>query len=184
MAALMSLVIELIRATDACVLLVAHTGYSGEHTRGGSAQEDDADTVFTIKFEDPKSEDRSITNRRVLHHRKSKDEELIAPKVLVPQIEEIGQDDHGRPITTLTFTTDPFESPSGSEGPRGGTSMESALAEYERRDAPRGMSQTGLKAWLADAMMKGRWAVLWEAYKEYRGGSEQDQLEVIPDPTE
>jgi hypothetical protein len=184
MAAVMALVIELCRATGATVLLVAHTGYSGEHIRGASAQEDDVDTSLLIMFEDPRSEDRSPTNRRVLHHRKAKDGVLAAPRVLTPSVVVLGHDEHGRVIDTLTLTTDPFESAGGVEGPRGGTSMESALAEYERRDAPRGMSQTGLKAWLADATMKGRWAVLWEAYKEYREGSEQDQLEVIPDPME
>lgn len=168
MAALMSLVIELIRATDACVLLIAHTGYSGEHTRGGSAQEDDADTVFTIKFEDPKSEDRSITNRRVLHHRKSKDEELIAPKVLVPQIEEIGQDDHGRPVTTLTFTTDPFETVTEpAAGPRGAVTEPAAVAWFEDQEPPTGMTRRALVAWVGERGLRARVAVLWSAYKTY-----------------
>lgn len=179
MAALMSLVIELIRATDACVLLVAHTGYSGEHTRGGSAQEDDADTVFTIKFEDPKSEDRSITNRRVLHHRKSKDEELIAPKVLVPQVEEIGQDDHGRSITTLTFTTDPFET---VPGPTRAVSVESVLDELDRLNAPRGLTQRRMKQWMAGqdlaptSHLRKRTATWWPVYSgEYSDGDSHDR---------
>lgn len=109
MSALMALVIEVTRATKATVLLVAHTGYSGEHTRGGSSQEDDVDTVFVVKFEDPKSEDRSPTNRRVLHHRKSKDGVLSPPFVLVPVVEDLGEDSHGRAVTTLTLTTDPWE---------------------------------------------------------------------------
>jgi hypothetical protein len=111
MSAIMALVIELTRATSATVLLVAHTGYSGEHTRGGSSQEDDVDTVFVVKFEDPKSEDRSPTNRRILHHRKSKDGDLSAPMVLTPHVEDLGTDNHGRPVTTLTLTTDPFVEP-------------------------------------------------------------------------
>lgn len=111
MSALMSLVIELCRATGATVLLVAHTGYSGEHVRGGSSQEDDADASFVIKFEDPKSEDRSPDNRRVLHHRKAKDGVLSPPRVLTPQVVVLGTDDHGRVIDTLTLSTDPWVEP-------------------------------------------------------------------------
>lgn len=111
MSALMALVIELTRATRATVLLVAHTGYSGEHTRGASSQEDDVDTVFVIRFDDPKNEDRGLEVRRVLHHRKSKDGELSPPLVLVPRVESLGIDDHGREVTTLTLSTDPWEDP-------------------------------------------------------------------------
>lgn len=108
-AALLSLVIELVKATGATVLLVAHTGYSGEHTRGGSSQEDDADTVFVVRFEDPKSEDRSPENRRVLHHRKAKDGVLSPPLILVPEVVEVGEDRRGRSITTLVLGTDPWD---------------------------------------------------------------------------
>lgn len=135
MSALMALVIELTRATKATVLLVAHTGYAGEHTRGGSSQEDDVDTVFVIKFEDPKSEDRGIESRRVLHHSKAKDGELSPPQVLVPRVEELGHDSHGRPITTLTLSTDPWEAlPSRSDvsrAERAGAEAELATAILE-----------------------------------------------------
>jgi hypothetical protein len=181
MAAVMALVIELCRATGATVLLVAHTGYSGEHTRGGSSQEDDADSVFVIKFEDPKNEDRGPDNKRVLHHRKSKDGVLSPPRVLAPQIEEIGKDDHGRPVTTLTLSTDPFEpaAPTAAAvGPRGALSETAAVAWLEDQQAPGGLTRRALVAWVADRGLKARAAVVWAAYKSY---SESGSAGAEPD---
>lgn len=167
MAAVMTLVVDLCRATGATVLLVAHTGYAGEHTRGGSSQEDDADSVFVIKFEDAKNEDRGPENRRILHHRKSKDGVLSPPRVLTPRVEEIGQDDHGRPVTTLTLSADPFEmnEPASVKGPHGGVTEVAALAWLEDQAAPSGMTRRALTAWVAERGFKVRAAVVWEAYK-------------------
>lgn len=183
MAAVMSLVIELCRATGATVLLVAHTGYSGEHTRGGSSQEDDADSVFVIKFEDPKNEDRSPENKRILHHRKSKDGLLSPPRALTPRVEEIGQDDHGRPVTTLTLSADPFEieAPEAARGPHGGVTAVAARAWLEDQQVPGGMTRRALTAWVTERGFKARAAVVWEAYKgmvpDREDNREPDDLE-------
>jgi hypothetical protein len=182
MAAVMALVIELCRATGATVLLVAHTGYSGEHTRGGSSQEDDADSVFVIKFEDPKNEDRGPDNKRVLHHRKSKDGVLSPPRVLAPRVEQIGEDDHGRPVTTLTLSTDPFEpaAPTAATGPRGALTEVGAVAWWEDQDAPSGMSKRVALAWAAERGLRGRVATIWQAYQKINNEDEnegsQDQV--------
>jgi hypothetical protein len=173
MSALMALVIELTRATKATVLLVAHTGYSGEHTRGGSSQEDDVDTVFVIKFEDAKSEDRGLDVRRVLHHRKAKDGDLSQPRVLVPRVEELGQDSHGRPVTTLTLTTDPWEvSTTATRREKG--SEEEVLTWLREIDAPADLGQKAAWDWMrghedyADHEASGK--ALWDAYKRYKAG--------------
>lgn len=170
--ALMALVIELIRATGATVLLVAHTGYSGEHTRGGSSQEDDADTVFVVKFDDPKSEDRSMDNRRVLHHRKAKDGVLSPPLVLVPEVVAVGEDSRGREITTLTLTTDPWEEqadPGPQRGPRGALTEDVAAVWFEDQNPPRGMGKREAVAWARGAGMKGRDSVIWTGYQAWCG---------------
>jgi hypothetical protein len=192
MSAIMALVIELTRATSATVLLVAHTGYSGEHTRGGSSQEDDADTVFVVKFEDPKSEDRSPANRRVLHHRKSKDGDLAAPMVLTPHVEELGVDNHGRPVTTLTLTTDPFTAaPEVAKT----VTVESVLDELERLNAPRGLTQRGIKKWVAEqdlpesSHIRVRFNSWWPVYYgEYSASDSQtresDDHGITPDQEE
>lgn len=170
MAAVMALVIELCRATGATVLLVAHTGYSGEHTRGGSSQEDDVDAVFVIKFEDPKSEDRSPENRRVLHHRKAKDGVLSPPRVLVPHVEVLGTDRKGRVVDTLTLTLDPWEAIPAAKG---AVSLESVLDELERLGAPRGLSQRKFAEWRrgldlpANSHLRTRTATWWAGYQEY-----------------
>lgn len=169
MAQVMALVIELCRATGATVLLVAHTGYSGEHTRGGSSQEDDADSVFVIKFEDPKNEDRSPENKRILHHRKSKDGLLSPPRVLTPRVEEIGRDDRGRAVTTLTLSADPFEMDDvAPAGPRGALSEMAALAWFEDQDPPSGMTRRTLTAWTSERGLKGRVQVIWAAYQQHQ----------------
>lgn len=185
MAQVMALVIELCRATAATVLLVAHTGYSGEHTRGGSSQEDDADSVFVIKFEDPKNEDRGPDNRRVLHHRKSKDGLLSPPRVLIPRVEEIGQDDHGRPVTTLTLSADPFE----MDEPRTEVvSLERVVAWLEHHEAPKGLSQRKALPWIrgheAYGEIKTRAEMLTLAYREYTTDSGERESEypgITPD---
>jgi nucleotide-binding universal stress UspA family protein len=178
MSAIMALVIELTKATKATVLLVAHTGYSGEHTRGGSAQEDDVDTVFVVKFEDPKSEDRGPDNRRVLHHRKSKDGDLAAPMILNPRVEELGEDSHGRTVTTLTLTTDPFLPTAPATGPRGAITEPIAVAWFEDQEPPPGMTRRALMAWVGERGLKARAAVIWDAYKNYQ---ENGSVEAEPD---
>lgn len=172
-AALMSLVIELVKATGATVLLVAHTGYSGEHTRGGSSQEDDADTVFVVRFEDPKSEDRSPENRRVLHHRKSKDGVLSPPLVLVPEVLEIGEDSRGRAVTTLVLGIDPWEEDpdalKAQRGPRGALTADVAAVWFEDQNPPRGLVKRDAIAWAREAGLKGRDSVIWDGYRTWLG---------------
>lgn len=178
--ALMALVIELTRATGATVLLVAHTGYSGEHTRGGSSQEDDVDAVFVVRFEDPKSEDRSPENRRVLHHRKSKDGVLSPPLVLVPHTVVVGQDRRGRVVDTLTLTTDPWEQPDAPEdkrGPRGALTEQVATVWFEDQNPPRGMVKRDAVAWARGSGLKGNDLVIWKGYQAW-----QDSGSTEPDP--
>lgn len=187
MSAIMALVIELTRATKATVLLVAHTGYSGEHTRGGSSQEDDVDTVFVVKFEDPKSEDRGPDNRRVLHHRKSKDGDLAVPMLLNPRVEELGEDSHGRTVTTLTLTTDPWIQPVQSKadrGPRGALTEVAAVAWFEDQSGvPLGLkkqdsnkSGQGAVSWAREHGLSGNDLVVWKAYQQVTkvGSTEPD----------
>jgi len=56
-------------------VLLHHTGHGGERARGSSSIEDDIDTAFVIKLGDP--EDRSKYVQRTIHHRKTKDGELL-----------------------------------------------------------------------------------------------------------
>lgn len=168
MSALMSLVIELCRATGAAVLLIAHTGHAGEHTRGGSSQEDDADSVFIIKFEDPRNEDRGPDARRVLVHRKAKDGVLSPPRVLVPRVEELGHDDHGRVLTTLTLTTDPFvaiEKNGTGQGAHGGLTVAAAVTWWEDQNAPAGFSRRKAAAYARENGLRGNDQVIFDAYK-------------------
>jgi hypothetical protein len=70
----------------ATVVVATHTGYGGEHNRGSSLVEDDADTVYLIQI---KGEDRRPSNPRTLTQRKARNSKLADPRQL--ELMEVGE---------------------------------------------------------------------------------------------
>jgi hypothetical protein len=68
-----------------CSILPHHTGHAGERARGSSSVEDDADVSFVIRLD---GEDRGPETRRVLAHRKTKDDVLLPEVQLVLRLVE------------------------------------------------------------------------------------------------
>lgn len=121
-------IVDLIKErNNVTVLLVHHTGHSGVRSRGGSSIEDDADTVFVVQIE---GESRLPDNPRTLHHRKTKDDELLTPLTLAFR----GVDG----TKSGVLSVDPFVV---GDGP-GDPSLEGRVLEYVT-DHP-GESQTSI----------------------------------------
>lgn len=135
--------------TGCTVVMLAHTGYEGQHARGSSSQEDDADDAYVIKLAgDP--EDRSPTNPRVLKRRKSKEGESGEEFPLVLRtVDPFGGDAESGAYVTLQSSA--FEA--GEEGraaARGReTNVQRIIREMDEAGLPVDLSQRRAQGWLA-----------------------------------
>lgn len=102
------------RATKACVLVVHHTGRNGGDARGSSAIDGAQDTELKIvRATDGK---RPLLQCRVVQD-KQKDmaQDSGEPLALDLEVVDLGQDEHGRPISSLVVSgvADPFSKTEG-----------------------------------------------------------------------
>ncbi len=134
--------------TGATVVMLAHTGYSGEHARGSSAQEDDADDAYVIKFAgDP--EDRSPTNPRILHRRKSKEGEAGEQyPLLLRTVDPFGGDPNGGAYVTLASSS--FEAGEEVRARARGreTNVQRIIRQLDEAGAPVDYGERRMRGWL------------------------------------
>lgn len=139
---------RIVHETEASVIMLAHTGHSGERARGSSAQEDSADDAYVIKLAgDP--EDRSVSNTRVLVRRKSKEgeagEEYNLRLVMIP-----GEDPWDPRAGSKAYVT---LEPDGSlpEVPtrvRSESPVQRIIREMDEAGLPVDLSQRAAAGWL------------------------------------
>ncbi|MFI8529060.1 AAA family ATPase [Streptomyces aquilus] len=132
--------------TGVTVLVLHHTGHSGERARGASAMEDDADDAYVIKLAgDP--EDRSPANTRVLIRRKSKEgeagEEFRLKLVTVPGADPFDERAGASAYITLQDPAEVFASVRAKE-----SNEERIIREMDEAGLPVGLSVAKSEAWL------------------------------------
>jgi hypothetical protein len=141
--------------TGVTVLVLHHTGYSGEHARGASSQEDDADDAYVIRLgEDGKSDDRSPGTPRILKRSKSKEGEAGEEFRLKLVTIEGNKFD---PATGNAYITLPDPAEAFLDGPKESTG-ERMIREMDEAGVPVGLSIRRTEAWILahKVAIKGR----------------------------
>lgn len=159
--------------TDCSIMMLAHTGHSGERARGTSAQEDDADDAYVIQLAgDP--EDRSPQNPRVLIRRKSKEGEAGQRYPLIlrthPGEDPFNPGANGGAYVSLGDGEDGPQAPHGAgtgrtgRPPRVENNVTRIMREMDDAGLPVSLSQNGARGWLAahEVEIRGR-GVDWRA---------------------
>jgi hypothetical protein len=133
--------------TGVTVLVLHHTGYSGEHARGASSQEDDADDAYIIKLGyDGKSEDRSPLTARILKRSKSKEGEAGEEFPLKLVTIEGNKFDRA---TGNAYITLPDPAEAFLDGPRE-TNVERIVREMDDAGLPVDFGRDAAKGWLTN----------------------------------